>query len=165
MNRQEILHSFRLGDGTLYFSQPRSYFDSFSDGFEKREYKDKLMVLAVLISAGMNLIDVIKSYMDAHSEQVLASLKSTLLSYIQFLRWGTTNHWTDEILENATIIELTQTLQAELILRYWEQLDNLFFSCSEEEVENELAQQLGERTGAAKEFLLSTDFFRNKLYR
>lgn len=32
----------------------------------------------------MNLIDVIKSYMDAHSEQVLASLKSTLLSYIQF---------------------------------------------------------------------------------
>lgn len=163
MNREETLRSFRLSDGTLTIPNPRSFFDSFSDEFKRDDYGHKLMVLAALVSAGMSLTEFIRLYIDSHSEIVLASLRSTLLSYIQFLRWGTSTHWTDELLEEATALELAQALQSELKLRYLEALNELIFSFSSENAEREFLRRVENDKEIAKSLLLGIDFSRNVL--
>lgn len=146
-------------DGSWCIPNSRSYFDAFSHQFNNElSWNEKLENLAFLVFNGMDLIEIISTYIESHSENTLKSLKDTLLSYIQILRWGEPTHWTSEILEKSEILELTQILQEELKLRYLNELKELNFSFWGEDVEEELIKRAENSRDKIKHILLSTDF-------
>lgn len=145
-------------DGSWCIPNSRSYFDAFSHQFNKLSWNEKLENLAFLVFNGMDLIEIIRTYIESHSETTLKSLKDTLLSYIQILRWGEPTNWTSGILEESEILELTQTLQEELKLRYLNEMNELNFSFWGEDVEAELIKRAEKSREKIKQLLLSTDF-------
>ncbi|MFR9543378.1 MAG: DUF1643 domain-containing protein [Rikenellaceae bacterium] len=112
-------------EGNLYLPQPRLYFDCFAHEFSRIDSDAKLNTLGALISRGLSLTEEVQRYCDNRSPHILSSLNITLLSYIQMLRWGKTHHYTDEVFEDMTAIELANLLEEELKLRYSKLLDTV----------------------------------------
>ena len=153
MDRESFIKSLHRGD-VYDLINFRSYFDSYSDQFKGLSFEEKLRNLALMINHGLNLNEVLRVYMDVHSETTLASLKFTLLCYIQYLRWGECIHWTNEILEPASEFELAGLLQNELSLRYRKALDELVLSAWEQDVDESLLEFSD--ACALRKFLLGT---------
>ena len=66
-------------DGSWCIPNSRSYFDVYSHQFNKLSWNEKLENLAFLAFNGMDLIEIIRTYKESHSETTLKSLKDSLL--------------------------------------------------------------------------------------
>lgn len=158
------LSNFVLEDGTWYMPDSSSYFDGYSSQFKTMRWKEKLENLAVLISSGMDLTEIVSTYIYSNSSTTLESLKNTLISYIQILRWDDSIHWSSELLDEFPSIELAQTLQEELRLRFLFDLNEVVFSHWDECVEEELIKRTEKSKDKLQDILSKTDFSKEFLY-
>lgn len=111
--RKELLkiNYYTNFDGELYLPQPRVYLDSLADEFAISSYDEKLSNLAFLIGKGLQLTEVVMDYCDNHSEHIVSSLKPTLISYIQVLKYGEAITGMEEELVDFTEVELAMELE------------------------------------------------------
>ena len=157
MIEDRCIYNFKFED-EWFIPNPRSYFDGYSNQFNRHTIDVKLENLSVLIHNGLDLQKIISLYIDSHSESTLDSLKETLISYIQYLRWGEIIHWTDELFDEFSSLEIAETLQNELKLRYLSGVKELRFSQWGENIDIELVHRANKSCERLKEILMGTEF-------
>lgn len=156
------LDKYRFED-KWFIPNPRSYFDAYSHQFNRLTWENKLENLAVLIYNGMDLPEIISNYIDSHSDNTLDSLKDRLIAYIQYIRWGECIHCTNMFFDDFSSIEIAETLQNELKLRYQSGIKELIYSRWNEDIEVVLVKRAKKSRKKLKAILMNTDFSREFL--
>lgn len=161
MKTTAMKHSIICADGNWSLPAPRKYLDEFADEYKTTTIEEKINALGLFIHEGMNLAETVEKYMDCHSDFTVASLKYTLIAYIQKMRWNTTCNWTDMLMMQAGEIELAKLLQKELQLRY----SNNGVVCSAwgEKEELEIIRRVNTDQEALKHMLMDIEFSKEKL--
>lgn len=110
----------------------RAYIDSCSDEFRHLSIEDKLCDLGFAVTRGINLYAVIKNDIDEHIkdaqyENYKTNAIRSLFIYIDYLR-ETEKHLTETLVEqeNISLIQLTNLLIDEILLRYIEHPDVIY---------------------------------------
>lgn len=117
INRNNI-NNYKDCDGNWSILNARAYFDIYSHEFKSMELQEKLNNLGFLIAEGMELPDIIMQYCDNHSSHIVDAVKPTLLYYIQQMRWNDSLHWTDELFDDMSEVEIAILVQDEIKVRY-----------------------------------------------
>lgn len=161
MKTTAMKHNIISADGNWNLPAPRKYLDEFADEYKTTTIEEKNNALGLFIHEGMNLAETVEKCMNCHSDFTVASLKYTLIAYIQKMRWNTTCNWTDMLMMQAGEIELAQLLQKELQLRY----SNNGVVCSTwgEKEELEIIRRVNTDQEALKHMLMDIEFSKEKL--
>lgn len=111
-------NNYKDNEGNWSMLNARVYFDIYSHEFKSMKLQEKLNNLGFLIAEGMELPDIIMQYCDNHSSHIVDTVKSTLLYYIQQMRWSESPHCTDELFDDMTEVEIAMLVQDEIKVRY-----------------------------------------------
>lgn len=156
MITEQNISNFTDENGELYIPNTRVYFDGGSHEFSRLGVQEKLNNLGYLVSKGIDLPQIIMRYCDNHSEHIVEAVKSTLLYYIQQMRWSEQYHWTDELFDDMTEVELAILLEDELRLRY--KFSEVICSRWDESIEKEMSKRAEGSHEKFLKILQGTDF-------
>lgn len=156
MKTTAMHHYPNLAGGNWELPAPRKYLDEFAEEYKTTAIEEKLNNLALFIQRGLNLTATVKNYIDCHSDFTVASLKYTLIAYIQKMRWNKTCNWTDMLMMEAGEIELAELLQKELQLRY--SREGVICSAWGENEEMEIIRRVHTDQKALKQMLMGIEF-------
>ena len=107
-------------DGEIRLPRPeRTYFDDLSEEYKDASTDKKLLEIAYCIWHGLSLYDEVKTMLQEHTQVKEHTIKSCLLSYIEYLRSGDMKNKSYIILKDKlTLKQASDLLSEELMLRY-----------------------------------------------
>lgn len=107
-------------DGEIRLPRPeRTYFDDLSEEYKDVSTDKKLLEIAYCIWHGLSLYDEVKTMLQEHTQVKEHTIKSCLLSYIEYLRSGDMKNKSYIILKDKlTLKQASDLLSEELMLRY-----------------------------------------------
>lgn len=107
-------------DGEIRIPRPeRTYFDDLSEEYKDASTDKKLLEIAYCIWHGLSLYDEVKTMLQEHTQVKEHTIKSCLLSYIEYLRSGDMKNKSYIILKDKlTLKQASDLLSEELMLRY-----------------------------------------------
>ena len=107
-------------DGEIRLPRPeRTYFDDLSEEYKDASTDKKLLEIAYCIWHGLSLYDEVKTMLQEHTQIKEHTIKSCLLSYIEYLRSGDMKNKSYIILKDKlTLKQASDLLSEELMLRY-----------------------------------------------
>ncbi len=152
------IRNHKDSEGNWSMLNARAYFDMYSHEFKSLNVQEKLNNLGYLIAEGMELPEIIMRYCDNHSSHIVDAVKPTLLYYIQQMRWSEQSHFTDELFDYMTEVELAMLVQDEIKVRY--AFSEVNCSSWDDSIANEIARRAGNDNSKLVEIVRSAEFSR-----